>query len=178
MNGRRGSLRTKRAVQYLTEHVKRLKLSPTLVLQQLAFEDKWSEHSWERFLLDMYTEAIQQTPANDPHLDKPVDATDALVSWENQPVLDSAEEGNDILREIEKKIKGLKSWQCNKDAEAVELVLDGDTETSLSVPFQVFLPLYPHQIDGIDRILYNFEKHNGLLLGDEMGLGMLTMASA
>ena len=99
------------------------------------------------------------------------------------------------VRELEKKLRDVREWNVNPKTQEVDLYIpivdfladtdgtvvssDSETENSdlsmrnpnLSVPFRACFPLFSHQLNGIARIVSNFErKMGGLVLSDEMGL--------
>ena len=99
------------------------------------------------------------------------------------------------MRKLEEKLQDDRDWNVNPKTQEVDLYIpivdflaesegaivssDSETENSdrstrnpnLSVPFAACFPLFSHQLNGIARIVSNFEmKMGGLILADEMGL--------
>jgi hypothetical protein len=177
---------------YLREDMKDV-LDPEDVLDHLLGLEEWSQDSWEVFIFlrfDLAADGFEIMLDHSEAMGRmsfmgPSDTSSDTSSAESNK-LSPAD-----LQKIATKINNT-NWECNMATQEVDLrtnfdwgataagailVDDGsDTEmeplrVSLSVPFKVFQPLFPHQMRGIEFMLTNFLSGlDGLVLGDEMGL--------
>jgi hypothetical protein len=160
------------AVAYLKSNTKRLGTPPKTTLESILDEKKWSTHSWETFLLKRFDQAI----CDDGMQLSVTTALDTLPADQREPMKYSVSFAATpkIMMELEQKVAGT-NWKCNVVTEMVDLLLPPckavTQKAPISVPMSVFYDLFLHQMDGIERIISNFMSKEGLLLGDEMGLG-------
>eukprot|EP00977_Amphora_coffeiformis_P017968 scaffold6061_cov156-Amphora_coffeaeformis.AAC.6 len=97
------------------------------------------------------------------------------VAEEHARSVGLGEHGAEDIGKLVERLKGTK-WSYNATSHMLDLH-NKDDKIVLSVPFGMFLPLYEHQMDGIQRIFFNFNSAlGGMILGDEMGLGKTRQA--
>lgn len=181
------------AVLYLKENANRDKGPLDDVLERLLALDEWADNSWEDFIFRRFDLAGDKGAFEELlHLESItkslVDSLSELSpSDSNQKLKDSDK------RKLETQVKKNKNWQCNAESQEVDLyrvveflssnpIVEDDAATvvgkaamstgpSISVPYKAFLPLFQHQVEGIERIVSNYESDlGGLILADEMGL--------
>ena len=161
--------------------------NPERVLERLWNIKQWCRDSWEMFLFkklnitsdDTFADdnvslvsGLGNTPLrNNSQLLEKGDGdedNDALNSSIN---VDTFKVTPDQIQMIKKRIEHT-NWEYDGERGVVKLNSVDTSEDPLSVPIRVFVPLYPHQMKGIEKLRYNYEKGlHSLLLRDEMGLG-------
>lgn len=153
------------ALAYLKCNIEKYHESPEKVLAKLLKIEAWYPNSFEFFVLQR---------CNFGEVAKAKQLTDQVAA-EHANAAGPGQHGAEDIRKLKKRLKGTR-WSYNATSHTVDLQNE-NCKVVLSVPFGMFLPLYQHQMDGIQRIFFNYNSAlGGLILGDEMGLGKTRQA--